>query len=235
MRIASICKNMVVPKGKKPRRILGGAFGGVVMNLDLATQTQIYVGTFEREVQPWLKRFSTGADTAIDVGMAEGEYSLFFLRQPNIRHVFGFEPLEACRAAINKNLGLNGLSEDSRLRLSSALVGDSAGPRMEKLDDLLKQLGSRVVVKVDVDGGEMDVLRGASELIARPAVRWIIETHTSDLELECIVQLQSAGYVTRIIKKAWWRNIIPEMRIAAHRPENHNQWLVAARPTDLVF
>ena len=92
-----------------------------------------------------------------------------------------------------------------------------------------------MIVKVDVDGAEMDVLRGAKQLIAGSAVRWIIETHTSELERECIVQLQSAGYVTRVIKKAWWRIIFPEVRIAAHRPENHNQWLVAARQTDLVI
>jgi hypothetical protein len=235
MRLVSICKNLIVPKGRKPRRILGGAFGGLVMNLDLATQTQLYVGTFEREVQPWLQRFSSGADTAIDVGMAEGEYSLFFLRQPGLRSVLGFEPFGTSRAAINENLSLNGLSKDSRLRLSSAFVGDSPGPETETLDSLLPQIGKPVVIKVDVDGGEMAVLRGADKLIAGPATRWIIETHTPVLERECIERLKSAGYKVRIIPKAWWRILLPEMRTTAHRPENHNQWLVAARPEDLFI
>lgn len=235
MRIVSAIKNLIVPKGRQPRRILTGAFSGLRMNLDLATQTQLYAGTFEREVQGWLRCFSADADTAIDVGMAEGEYSLFFLRQPGIQRVLGFEPLDACRDALAANLLLNGLAHDARLRVSSSLVGELPGPNMETLDGLLPQVGRRVVVKVDVDGAEMQVLRGAAGLIARPAVRWIIETHTSGLERECVARLEAAGYAVRIVPNAWWRIILPEMRVATHRPENHNRWLVAARPGDLVI
>lgn len=235
MRLISAVKNLVVPKGRCPRRILAGTFSGLVMNLDLATQTQLYAGTFEREVQGWLRRFSADADTAIDVGMAEGEYVLFFLRQPNIERVLGFEPLEACRIALTANLQLNDLAKDARLRLSPALVGERPGSDTETLDGSLPQVGRRVVVKVDVDGAEMDVLRGAAGLIARPAVRWIIETHTSALERECVAHLEAAGYAVRIVPNAWWRIILPEMRGAAHRPENHNRWLVAARPGDLAI
>jgi hypothetical protein len=233
MRVVSTIKNLVVPKGRRPRRILTGAFSGLVMNLDLATQTQLFAGTFEREVQGWLRRFSNGADTAIDVGMAEGEYGLFFLRHPDIQRVLGFEPLDACRVALAANLELNGLAKDARLRLSPALVGELAGLGMETLDGLFPQVGQRVVVKVDVDGAEIEVLRGAARLIAHPAVRWIIETHTPALERECVAHLEAAGYGVRIVPNAWWRVILPEMRGAAHRPENHNRWLVAARPGDL--
>jgi len=235
MRVISAIKNLVVPKGRQPRRILTGAFSDLTMSLDLATQTQLYAGTFEREVQGWLRRFSTGADTAIDVGMAEGEYGLFFLRKTGVRRVLGFEPLDACRAALENNLQLNGLAGDARLRLSPALVGERPAPGMETLDMLLLEVGRTTVVKVDVDGAEMEVLRGAAELIARPAVRWIIETHTPDLERACVAHLEAAGYAVRIVPNAWWRIILPEMRGAAHRPEKHNRWLVAARPGDLAL
>jgi len=213
----SAIKNLVVPKGRQPRRILTGAFSDLTMSLDLATQTQLYAGTFEREVQGWLRRFSTGADTAIDVGMAEGEYGLFFLRKTGVRRVLDFEPLDACRAALENNLQLNGLAGDARLRLSPALVGERPAPGMETLDMLLLEVGRTTVVKVD------------------PAVRWIIETHTPDLERACVAHLEAAGYAVRIVPNAWWRIILPEMRGAAHRPEKHNRWLVAARPGDLAL
>jgi len=235
MRVVSAIKNLVVPKGRAPRRIMAGAFSGLTMNLDLAIQTQIYAGTFEREVQGWLRHFSAGAGTAIDVGVAEGEYSLFFLRKTEVRRVLGFEPMEGSRALVAGNLRLNGLEHDARLRLSPQLVGATISPDMTTLDAAMGDAPLPAVVKVDVDGSEMDVLRGAAGLISRPAVRWIIETHTPELERDCVAHLEAAGYRTRIVPNAWWRVILPEMRGAAHRPENHNRWLVAARPGDLAI
>lgn len=233
MRVVSAIKNLVVPKGRARRRILTGAFAGLTMNLDLAVQTQIYAGTFEHEVQGWLKTFSAGAQTAIDVGMAEGEYSLFFLRKTGVRKVLGFEPMVQCRAFVSENLKLNGLENDARLKMSPQLVGAAVSPGMVTLDSVMAEAALPVVVKVDVDGAEMDVLHGAGRLIAQPRVRWIIETHTPALERECIAHLEAAGYQTRIVPSAWWRVILPEMRGAAHRPEKHNRWFVAARAGDL--
>jgi len=233
MRVVSAIKNLIVPKGRARRCILAGAFSGLTMNLDLATQTQLYAGTFEREVQGWLEKFSAGARTAIDVGMAEGEYGLFFLRKTRVQRVFGFEPMDGCRQMVLENLKLNDLQEDVRLVISDKLVGDAEAPGMATLDSLLPHAESPVVVKVDVDGAEMDVLNGARQLIARPNVRWIVETHTPAFERECMAVFDAAGYETRIVPNAWWRVILPEMRGAAHRPEKHNRWFVAARPEDL--
>jgi Methyltransferase FkbM domain len=233
MRVVSAIKNFVVPKGRTPRRILTGPFGGLTMNLDLTTQTQVFAGTFEREVQGWLQTFSADARTAIDVGTAEGEYSLFFLRKTGAQRVLAFEPMDSCRTRFRENLALNGLERDSRLRISDKTVGAADSADMAKLDSILDEVELPVVVKVDVDGAEMDVLRGAGKLIALPRVRWIIETHTPALEQECIEHMKAAGYWTRIVPNAWWRILLPEMREAAHRPENHNRWFIAARPEDI--
>ena len=73
----------------------------------------------------------------------------------------------------------------------------------------------------------MDVLRGADALIKRPQVRWIIETHTPKLERDCLAILQAAGYQTRVVPNAWWRVILPEMRIG------HNRWFVATRKNNM--
>jgi hypothetical protein len=55
VRVLSAIKSLVFPEGRVPRRILAGAFADLVMQLDLRNQSQLYVGAFEREIQPWLR------------------------------------------------------------------------------------------------------------------------------------------------------------------------------------
>jgi hypothetical protein len=75
---------------------------------------------------------------------------------------------------------------------------------------------------MDVDGAEAEILKGASLLNGLGGVRWLIETHSRDLERECVEQLKAAGFETRIIRNAWWRVLIPELR-----PVEQNRWLAA--------
>ena len=79
-----------------------------------------------------------------------------------------------------------------------------------------------MMFKIDVDGGELDVLQGMSKTLSDHSNKIIIETHTPDLEKSCITFLEARGYQTRIIKNAWWRIILKE-----ERPIDHNRWLVA--------
>ena len=59
---------------------------------------------------------------------------------------------------------------------------------------------------MDIDGGEVGVLRAAAKrLLGVPGLRWIIETHSLELERECVSILGiTAGYSMTIIQKAWW-------------------------------
>jgi hypothetical protein len=84
--------------------IRGGAFKGLRMSLDLAHQTQLYVGTFERETARWLQRLASGIQTAVDVGAAEGEYTLYFLLRTSATSVLAFEPSDAMRRQLTQNV-----------------------------------------------------------------------------------------------------------------------------------
>jgi hypothetical protein len=83
-------------------------------------------------------------------------------------------------------------------------------------------------VKIDVDGGECDILDGASALLQAARVRWLVETHSVALEERCATMLRNAGYRVRIVPNAAWRLFLPEQR-----PIEQNRWLVAARPGDV--
>jgi len=222
MRALSWVKNLVVPADREPRRIVFGPFKGITMELSLRDQAQIYLGLFEREVHFWLERLSNGIQTAIDIGADRGEYTLFFLKRTKATRVLAFEPSPESLPRLRENLRLNSVVESSRLELSTAMVGDSDGVSKVRLDSLRGTLQMPCFIKMDVDGAEAEILNGARKLNGLEGVRWLIETHSRELERECVEQLKAAGFETRIIRNAWWRMVIPEQR-----PIEQNRWLAA--------
>jgi hypothetical protein len=215
-------KRWLVPSRREARRVWGGVFRGITLELDLADQSQLYVGLFEREVQGWLRRFSRNVRAVMDVGADQGEYTLFALCRTNARRVLAFEPSDTSRERMRRNLHLNGMESDPRLRIVPAFVGSMEKGNWRTLNSFLAEIDGPCLVKIDVDGGEAEVLRGATTLVARRDVCWIIETHSAELERECVAILQRAGLRTLIVPNAWWRRFVPELR-----PIAHNRWLVA--------
>jgi hypothetical protein len=193
------------------------------MELDLRIQSQFYLGLFEREVYSWLHHLSRGIGTAIDIGAADGEYTLYFLTRTNAQRVLTFEPSSETRPRLLQNLMLNGMQRSPRLSLVSQFVGSNRSGETS-LDMIMPLVSAPTLIKLDIDGGEVEVLRGATRLLALPDTRWLIETHTQQLEDECIAILQKAGFETKVVPQAWWRLVVPEMRASAE-----NRWLVAAR------
>ena len=136
--------------------------------------------------------------------------------------MFAFDPSERFPADLSANLGLNGFHGDLRSRLIKKYVSDHEDDNHCRLDSFATGLEGPCVVKIDVDGGEGTVLRGAPFFLDRKDVSWIIETHSLELERECEHILNSKGFSTIVIKNSWWRAFIPEQR-----PTPHNRWLVA--------
>lgn len=224
MRLLSSVKQRLVPAGIAPRAIQSGPFRGLKMELDLRGQTQVYLGLFEREVHPWVAELSRGIHTAIDIGSAQGEYLLYFLSRTPAKTVLGFEPDEACWPALRRNLALNSLTADPRLSLSNQFVSAKDDQRSVSLDALLPRIEGPSLVKMDVDGQEVNILSGATRFLAQSQARFIVETHSVELERDVVGIFRDAGYQTRIVTQAWWRLFVPE-----HRPGPQNRWLVATR------
>lgn len=82
------------------------------------------------------------------------------------------------------------------------------------------------MIKIDVEGAELDVLKGAEQTLRRLPCGVVVETHALHLEKECLALLQGLGYQTRIVRNGWYRALLPETRKIPH-----NRWLVATKPT----
>jgi len=225
--VLSKIKRLVVPTGVAVRAIRGGPFRGLKMNLDLASQTQVYLGLFEREVYTQLRTLSAGVATAIDIGAAYGEYTLYFLSRTTARKILAFEPADDVRVRLLANLELNHVAHDRRLEISAKFVGRENNDSCCSLDALLSVVPP-CFIKMDIDGGEVAVLEGAGRLLRSIDSRWLIETHSPQLEQNCISILSRAGYQTHVIRNAWWRLFLPEQR-----PSEHNRWLIAGKRPDV--
>jgi FkbM family methyltransferase len=82
---------------------------------------------------------------------------------------------------------------------TGAEVVKSLTIRMQRLDTLVfeKRLPRPDVIKIDVEGAEADVLRGAERtLLERPATIFI-EAHSTALMQECSQLLRNLGYGVR--------------------------------------
>src|SRR3989442_1787852 len=112
-----LMKNVIIPCGSQERTILTGPFKGIRMHLDLRTQTQFYLGLFERELYPWVTRFATGVRNVVDIGAAQGEYTLFALLKTNAERVIAFEPSPQAVEHLQRNLDTNGLAHSDKLVL----------------------------------------------------------------------------------------------------------------------
>jgi FkbM family methyltransferase len=163
-------------------------------NPDDAVQSHLSRGTF---YEPGLLRHHADmifeGSTVLDVGANIGNHTVFYALTRAAR-VYPFEPHPRANALLRKTVELNGLeevdlthvdfgigSEEGELFVRTPSAGnlgasrlDTAGSDMVKVQrlDNLAFTGPVSFIKIDVEGMEMDVLDGASELIAehRPAV-----------------------------------------------------------------
>jgi hypothetical protein len=222
MRPLSYLKNKIVPAGVRPHTVLHGPFRQITLELSLQTEMQMYLGLFEKEIHFWIEGLTCNIATAIDAGAAYGEYTVFFLMKTNADAVYAFEPCTDLHGRLRNNLQLNSLKDTNRLKLFSHCLGSTASEGVMSLDSLLPEIRFPCFIKVDVDGAEEEILKGAERLNQRQGVRWLIETHSHDLEIACETRLRRANFKTVIIPNAWWRAILSELR-----PLSHNRWLAA--------
>ena len=160
-----------------------------------------YLGYSEPETAHFVRQFLKPGMVFWDVGAHLGEYSLLASRLVGPSgHVEAFEPQSDTFAWLTANISANHLAniaphesavadttEPRRFTvvkepsLSHLTVGESKGTPVSTttLDCLMRKSGRTPhMVKVDVEGAEMLVLRGAKDLLALPSAEapvWLME------------------------------------------------------------
>lgn len=170
---------------------------------------------YESDVWDWLKQRTTPASVILDVGAQLGLYSMLASRHIGKEgRIFAFEPSPETVAVLNRHLRMNKMSD--RVEVVQAAVGPEDGevtfymagthpcntmapttvdpvkltPIQVKsitLDSFCRQRQLQpTILKIDVEGWELPVLRGARETIQDPNLTICVEMHPYAWE--------SAGY-----------------------------------------
>lgn len=214
MSLVSTLKSVLLPKGPAPRRLRLGAAAGVVMNIDFAHQTRLYLGLYERVLTPHFRRLARPGTACFDVGANIG-YDTLMLARLTGAPVVAFECDAGCAAGLRTNAALNSFA----IRVVEARVAARPGDGLTTLDAAAESFGPPGFVKMDIEGGEVDALLGAASLLALGKTAWIVETHGAGLETRCLEILDAAGCATTIIEQPGF--------LGEHRPDAHNRWIVA--------
>jgi FkbM family methyltransferase len=176
------------PPGEAQARLSDGR--RLQCRLSDRTQRTMWLGLFEPAETRLVSRLLLPGDTFIDIGAHIGWFATIAARHVGLDgQVIACEPYPETAAALRKNLALNGIqnvrvaekaigSRSGMLRLCMgsdsgsvtaldwATEGEAAVP-MTTLDELAAAIGVVRLLKIDVEGWESHVLRGAPEVLKR--------------------------------------------------------------------
>lgn len=160
-------------------------------------------------------RLATGA-VVVDVGACLGNHSVFFGLLCNAGKVHAFEPNAPSRRLLETNLALNGLTDKVRvydcalgaqpgrgdvhlpkkgnLGMARVVEDPQGGVEVRTLDSVLQDTPRCDLIKIDVEGMELEVLKGARGLITRFRPLLYIECATAEQFASVSGWLASLGY-----------------------------------------
>ncbi|MDQ4095464.1 MAG: FkbM family methyltransferase, partial [Actinomycetota bacterium] len=198
------------------KRIRKGPLRDMVLDVDPRALDMV-IGRYEPAIQSVIDATLRAGDVAFDVGSNLGYFTLLMAKKvaPGGR-VVAFEPDPEMFAALSTNLTRNLADADHVTPLAKAAGAAAGKVRFARgwratrgrvvptggdlevetvaLDDAADRFGTPRLLKIDVEGAELDVLRGARGVLkeARPLV--LVEVHSTDLEIECARLLERLGY-----------------------------------------
>ncbi len=150
-----------------------------------------YVGLPDFAEMMFLKRFLLAGDVFYDVGANAGAFAVFAANLGS--HVLAFEPVPSSFKRLQENVAIN--TPNCSITALNYAVGASTGTlkmttgfgtgnhalrpgestpsvevEMVTLDDIIRDQPIPTFLKVDVEGHELEVLKGATTVLASPAL-----------------------------------------------------------------
>ncbi|HWO33442.1 MAG TPA: FkbM family methyltransferase [Candidatus Acidoferrum sp.] len=216
----------------------GGVLKGFRMRVDWQLHRSFAYGSWEPEVVRSIQKHVIPGTTVLDIGAQSGFYSLLLSRLVGLEGmVVAFEPLPANFRVLEENLNLNKVQNvtirreavsDRSGEISFAFPHEEAslvaGPVLESdnlgtfqvpsisLDDFMLQSGRSVqFVKMDVEGAETAVLRGAVQTLRTYHPSLVVELHhdpPQDGLHPAVPLLKELGYQIEWLNEVGYRSHI---------------------------
>ena len=163
---------------------------------------EYWLGTFEPLVQQTIAESLSPGDAFFDVGSHSGFHSLVGARAVGPAGlVVAIEPDPANAAEVEGQAALNGFDHITVVRkvavsdlsgASSSTDGAAATPTT--IDELTQEFRPPSLIKIDVEGLELEVLRGAAATLREHRPTVAVEAHSDGLADITVVRLTALGY-----------------------------------------
>ena len=174
-----------------------------------------WIGWYEKE-KAWAFSEAVTEDAVVwDIGANVGYYTLIAARKVATSRVLAIEPLRSNVAFLRRHLELNRLTH---VRVLEAAVSDHDGEEMFEeaqhnsqgrlgavgslrvqvfsFDGLLRQAGlpGPTLIKMDIEGGEYDALRGGISVLREYRPTIFLATHGLEIHRKCCELLRELQY-----------------------------------------
>lgn len=177
--------------------------------------SRLWLGSYEVEWMKLAGELVSEGDTVFDIGANAGIFMLLFSQLVGRSgHVASFEPSGTNVDYLRKHILLNdagnvtvveaavtsscGVAHFEPTTTSSTGHLAEKGPvevRTTTIDAFVAATGRRPdVMKIDVEGEELEVLVGAEQTLSRVRPRILLEAHSADLSRSCTALLEAKGY-----------------------------------------
>lgn len=195
-------------------RVTGGPLEGTFLRADPRKQKEMLLGTYEPGVQQALQEHAGPGDIVFDVGAHVGFFSLLASTVVGDRgKVVAFEPdpymserlLENVDRNRRTNIVWRNAAAGAKSEKNAFQPGEGAGtghlsgsgPMMVdvvSLDEVARDTGPPALIKIDVEGAELDVIAGGSRLLREHRPVLIIEAHGAQNEARAAEILRKLRY-----------------------------------------
>jgi FkbM family methyltransferase len=214
--------DVLVRSNPRRVRVLGGVARGARLELDLTREKAYWLGRYELPVQDAMRRYVGPGSVVYDVGAHLGFFAVAAATLG--ARVYAFEAAPENAARIRRHALLNG----APIEVVEGAVWDVAGTvglragdsdrewrthgagslQTVVLDEFVVAHELPTLVKIDVEGAEVHVLRGAGSLLrtSRPVV--ICELHGEPARTEALELL--SGYELHALPNEWRVLAVPK-------------------------
>lgn len=159
--------------------------------------------------------------SVLDIGANIGNHTLYFVNECNARHVFCFEPIKDTFEILKTNMKINQICD--RVTLYKFAVGECSGKAQVEYYDTANIGGTSIelsdsgdiivksvdemnldesvgLVKIDVEGFEMSVLRGIVNTLKKDMPYIMIEINNDNYVMACSL-LEGIGYKHTVLNQ----------------------------------
>jgi len=215
-------KNSVVREEPRYLKVRLGPARGAVLYTTYRHGSRMILGLYESELTSYVRRYVRPGDVCYDIGSAGGYYTFAFARlaAPGVVHGFDLDEqlVDQLRALTTRNTHLGSVVNAHHIGIGASHVDETH----TSVDTLVfeRRWPRPNVMKLDVEGYELQVLKGSTRVLQQYRPRLMIEVHSEQLEAECERLLTAVGYTV---------TVVPNRAFMAEHAfrRGHNRWICA--------